>query len=127
MYVCGSGVWGRLSATSGARAFFASYWYRPENICTARRRVGVELNNSGLSEARSDVSSIRNLLEVALLAWAGAAVAAAAGGVVVAGAAGGGVGLGAAAGGWRGSGFGRRGRWRRGRARTRGKQRGDTA
>src|SRR5438105_412296 len=93
-YVCGSGIWGMLSARSGASAFFASYWYRPENMSTARRRVGVELNRSGLSDARSDDSSTRNLTVAP--DWAGALVGAAAGGDVGGGAAGGVVGFAAA-------------------------------
>src|SRR5258708_19627021 len=56
------------SAMSGTRLFLVSYWYRPENICTARRRVGVALNRSGLSEATSLSSSMRKVGDVPVFA-----------------------------------------------------------
>ena len=56
---------------SGTRVFFVSYWYRLENICTARRRVGVALNNSGLSDATSLSSSMRKVGEVPRLCRCG--------------------------------------------------------
>src|SRR5713101_5410022 len=85
MYVCGSGICGMESAMSGTRLFLVSYWYRPENICTARRRVGVALNRSGLSEATSLSSSMRKVGDVPVCAGAVVGLAAA-GGVVGAGA-----------------------------------------
>src|SRR5579859_3291574 len=61
MYVCASGICGIDSAMSGTRLFLESYWYRLENSCTALRRVGVELNSSGLSDATSLSSSTRKV------------------------------------------------------------------
>src|SRR4030081_1520018 len=81
MYVCGSGICGMESAMSGTRLFLVSYWYRPENICTARRRVGVALNRSGLSEATSLSSSMRKGGDVPVCAGAVGGAAAGAAGV----------------------------------------------